>query len=64
MSIEPATQQVTMSNMTIINLALHLCGPMREERLTLVLLSLQAACSALALLVRYQLAGLFYDIVR
>ena len=63
-SIDPATQQVTMSNMTIINLALHLCGPMREERLTLALLGLQAACSALALLVRYQLAYLVYDVVK
>ena len=53
-----------MSNMTIINLALHLCGPMREERLTLALLGLQAACSALALLVRYQLAYLVYDVVK
>ena len=42
--IDPATQQVTMSNMTIINLALHACGPMREDRLTLALLGMQAAC--------------------
>lgn len=63
-SIDPATQQVTMSNMTIINWALHVCGPMREDRLTLALLGLQAACSALALLVRYQLAYLVYDVVK
>ena len=53
-----------MSNMTIINLALHACGPMREDRLTLALLGVQATCSALALLVRYQLAYLFYDVVK
>jgi UDP-N-acetylglucosamine--dolichyl-phosphate N-acetylglucosaminephosphotransferase len=53
-----------MSNMTIINYALYVCGPMREDRLTLALLGVQAACSALALLVRYQLAYVFYDIVK
>ena len=37
---------------------------MREDRLTAVLLAVQAACSAAALLVRYQLAGLLYDVVR
>ena len=56
--------QVRMSNMTIINYALYVCGPMREDRLTLALLGVQAACSALALLVRYQLAYVFYDIVK
>ena len=37
---------------------------MREDHLTLTLLGVQAACSALALLVRYQLAYLLYDIVK
>ena len=53
-----------ISNLTIINYALYKLGPMREDRLTAVLLAVQAACSAAALLVRYQLAGLLYDVVR
>ena len=63
-TIDPETQQVKMSNMTIINYALFALGPMREDRLTLTLLAVQGACSLLALLARYQLPGLFYDIVK
>ena len=55
---------VRMSNLTIINLALYWCGPMHEATLTSVLLLVQAVCDALALLVRYQLASLFYEVVR
>jgi len=55
---------VKMSNMTLICYALHVLGPTHESRLTLVLLLLQVVCNAGALLVRYQLAGLFYDVVR
>ena len=53
-----------MSNLTIINYALYALGPMHEASLTSVLLLVQLACNGLALLVRYQLAGLFYDVVR
>ena len=52
---------VRMSNMTIINLALHWCGPMREPQLTRVLLTFQAACSVLALSIRHCLAWLIYE---
>ena len=38
-----------MSNMTIINWALHVCGPMREDRLTLALLGLQVLAPTLSL---------------
>ena len=55
---------VKLSNLTIINYALYLLGPMHEATLTTVLLAFQAACSCMALLVRYQLAGLFYDVVK
>jgi hypothetical protein len=48
-SIDPATPQVTRSNMTIINWALHVCGPMREDRLTLALLGLQVLAPTLSL---------------
>jgi len=59
-----AEGQVRMSNMTIINFVLFFFGPMHERRLTSVLLLLQLLCSCLALLLRYQLAGLFYEVVR
>ena len=62
--VEAATGRVKMSNMTLINYALYVLGPMREDKLTLTLLALQTVCSALALVVRYQLAGLFYEVVR
>ena len=55
---------VRLSNLTIINFALYALGPMHEARLTTVLLLLQLVCNAAALLVRYQLAGLFYEVVR
>ena len=47
-----------------IGQSLFALGPMREDRLTLTLLAVQGACSLLALLARYQLPGLFYDIVK
>mmetsp|Transcript_50392 Transcript_50392/g.116320 ORF Transcript_50392/g.116320 Transcript_50392/m.116320 type:complete len:450 (-) Transcript_50392:427-1776(-) len=62
--VERDGSRVRMSNLTVINFALHCLGPMHEPKLTLVLLLVQTACSAVALLVRYQLAGLFYDVVR
>ena len=60
----PGSATVKVSNLTIINYVLYVCGPMHEATLTTILLGIQLACNALALLVRYQLAGLFYDIVR
>eukprot|EP00324_Dicrateria_rotunda_P007502 CAMPEP_0206177954 /NCGR_PEP_ID=MMETSP1474-20131121/62788_1 /ASSEMBLY_ACC=CAM_ASM_001110 /TAXON_ID=97495 /ORGANISM="Imantonia sp., Strain RCC918" /LENGTH=86 /DNA_ID=CAMNT_0053590089 /DNA_START=7 /DNA_END=266 /DNA_ORIENTATION=- len=50
--------------MTIINLALHWCGDMREDRLTSLLLACQLLSNGAALLIRYKLAGLFYDVVQ
>ena len=55
---------VRVSNLTIINYALFVLGPMHEARLTSVLISFQVVCNIAALVVRYQLAGLFYDVVR
>jgi len=37
---------------------------MHEAKLTTVLLIVQVVCNGVALLVRYQLAGLFYDVVK
>lgn len=60
----PGQASVQMSNLTIINYALHVCGPMHEARLTGVLLLVQVVCNTFALLVRYRLAGLFYEVVK
>ena len=56
--------KVRMSNLTLINYALMVLGPMHEARLTGALLILQGASSVLALLVRYQLAGYFYEVLK
>ena len=58
------SKTVRMSNLTIINYALCLRGPTHEARLTLLLLQFQVVCNTLALLVRYRLAGVFYEVVR
>ena len=55
---------VRLSNLTIINYVLYVFGPMHEARLTSVLLLFQVVCNGLALLVRYRLAGAFYEVVR
>ena len=49
------------SNLTIINFAIKLLGPINEGTLTKVLLTLQLLCSIVALVIRYPLARLFYD---
>ena len=54
---------VRMSNLTIINYLLYVCGPTHEATLTSVLLAMQLITTGLALLVRYPLARLFYDVV-
>ncbi|XP_028931973.1 UDP-N-acetylglucosamine--dolichyl-phosphate N-acetylglucosaminephosphotransferase [Ornithorhynchus anatinus] len=50
------------NNMTLLNLLLKLVGPTHERTLTVLLLLLQVAGSAVAFSVRYQLVRLFYDI--
>jgi hypothetical protein len=50
--------------MTIICFTLYILGPMHESKLTTVLLAVQMICNAMALVIRYQLAGLLYDIVK
>ena len=54
---------VRMSNLTLINYVLYVFGPMHEATLTMVLLAIQLITSGFALLVRYPLARLFYDVV-
>ena len=52
---------VACSNMTVINLALVLLGPMREDHLCMTLLLLQVICGGLGLFIRHRLAFLIYD---
>ncbi|CAN0377583.1 unnamed protein product [Pylaiella littoralis] len=47
-------------NLTLINLVLHVSGPMRENVLCTLLLVLQAAACAFGFVVRYYFAGLVY----
>lgn len=59
---DPSTGRIAMcTNLTILNLILVLGGPMKEDRLTMSLMSLQALGSALAFGVRYGVASLFDD---
>ncbi|VVT49073.1 uncharacterized protein SAPINGB_P002090 [Magnusiomyces paraingens] len=51
---------VAVSNMTLINLALVLGGPMREDKLTTVLLSLQLGVGLGALIARHTIATLVF----
>lgn len=53
---------IRTNNFTIINFLLIKIGPMHEEHLTTVLLTIQILCSGIAFLIRYPLASLFYDI--
>lgn len=53
---------VTTNNFTLINLVLLFFGPLHEEKLTIILIIIQCFCTALAFIIRYPLASLFYDI--
>ena len=48
-------------NMTVINLALQILGPMSERHLCLVLLGLQIVSCSFGLLCRYYVAQFFFD---
>lgn len=52
---------ISTTNLTIINTVLCICGPLREDRLTMAIMAIQAAGSVLAFAIRYAGAGLFYD---
>ena len=52
-----------MSNMTLVTLVLVWFGPCREDALCCRLLLIQAAFAAFAFVVRFGLAGYFYDVV-
>lgn len=55
------SSKVRCNNLTILNFALKLTGPLHERSLTTVLLAFQVACSCLAFFIRYPLANFFYD---
>lgn len=48
--------QITTNNFTLLNLLLIRAGPLREDRLAMLLMAVQGACTLLALLVRHHLA--------
>lgn len=48
-------------NMTLINLTLQICGPMKERDLCLALLIFQAASCGFGLFCRYYLANFFFE---
>jgi UDP-N-acetylglucosamine--dolichyl-phosphate N-acetylglucosaminephosphotransferase len=50
-------------NLTVLNLVLWKWGPMKEQRLTEILLSLQMFWSIFAFIIRYGLARVFYEVV-
>jgi UDP-N-acetylglucosamine--dolichyl-phosphate N-acetylglucosaminephosphotransferase len=52
---------IACSNLTIINLALVIFGPMREDYLCLTLLIIQGICGVLGFVIRHRLAFLIYD---
>eukprot|EP00095_Tigriopus_kingsejongensis_P009755 snap_masked-scaffold422_size175911-processed-gene-0.13 protein:Tk09755 transcript:snap_masked-scaffold422_size175911-processed-gene-0.13-mRNA-1 annotation:"udp-n-acetylglucosamine--dolichyl-phosphate n-acetylglucosaminephosphotransferase" len=51
---------IECNNLTLINFALWLCGPMPEQYVTVLLLGFQVCCSLLAFVIRYPLAYFFY----
>ncbi|XP_058056814.1 UDP-N-acetylglucosamine--dolichyl-phosphate N-acetylglucosaminephosphotransferase [Anopheles bellator] len=52
---------VTCNNFTIINFAILLTGPIREDRLNRLLVGFQLVCALFAFTIRYPLAHYFYD---
>lgn len=47
-------------NMNLVNLALRICGPMKEEDLCVYLLILQVMCCAAGFAIRYSLEGIWF----
>uniref|UniRef100_A0A0B7AJS6 UDP-N-acetylglucosamine--dolichyl-phosphate N-acetylglucosaminephosphotransferase n=1 Tax=Arion vulgaris TaxID=1028688 RepID=A0A0B7AJS6_9EUPU len=50
-----------VNNLTLNNFILRVFGPLHEQTLVIILLIIQALCSSLAFLIRYQLAKVFYN---
>lgn len=58
---ESADGTVTCNNFTIINFAILLTGPIKEDRLNRLLIVFQLTCSLFAFTIRYPLAHYFYE---
>jgi len=54
---------VYVSNLTLINFCLYIFGPLREDHLCLVLLTIQVLCSLLAFAIRFWMASFLYAVV-
>ncbi|XP_055546958.1 UDP-N-acetylglucosamine--dolichyl-phosphate N-acetylglucosaminephosphotransferase [Wyeomyia smithii] len=54
---------VTCNNFTIINFAILITGPIREEKLNNLLTVFQIICTLFAFTIRYPLAHYFYDTI-
>lgn len=54
---------VQMSNLTLINFALYVLGPCREDMLCIRLLAFQVFCSALCFCMRFGVASYLFDVV-
>lgn len=50
------------NNLTLINFAIRITGPIHEKRLTVLLLLFQVFCSAIAFTIRYPMVRVFYDV--
>ena len=57
---EDGETYIKCNNLTIINFALKIFGPMHERTLTILLLVLQVMCSCVAFVIRYPLAKLLF----
>lgn len=57
---ENGSDYVEFNNLTLINYALKIFGPLHERTLTCVILGFQIFCSCIAFTIRYPLALLFY----
>ena len=62
---DPKTDKLNNSrNLTILNAALWILGPLHERTLTQVMVAFQIFCVVLTFVFRYLLAGLVYEVVR
>lgn len=55
-----ASSPITTNNFTLLNLLLVGFGPLREDRLAILLMAVQGTCTILALLIRHHLASYMF----
>lgn len=48
------------NNLTLNNFVLKLCGPMKEDHLTKIMLTIQVLCSGIGFFIRYTVAESLY----